>query len=162
MADSKAQATATDLSILAVRLVRWLRAADERPTLSGPEASAMAVVVHSGGIAPSMLADLEQVRRPTITRIVDRLVAQGFVCRLANPTDQRASIIVATRKGQELWLAGQLRRVAPLAERIENLKPTEREELERAMLLLRKIMAPPSDQRTTTAHRRARERCSHA
>ncbi|MDC0886712.1 MarR family transcriptional regulator [Altererythrobacter sp.] len=143
MQDDKTQSLATDLSIMAVRLSRWLRAADDAPALSGPEASAMAVIVHSGGIIPSALADLEQVKRPTITRIVNGLAARGLVRREAHPDDKRALIIVATEKGLVLWQAGQLRRVAPLVTRISKLNAAEREQLENVMPLLNKITAPP-------------------
>jgi DNA-binding MarR family transcriptional regulator len=130
---------ATDLSIMAMRLIRWLRAADDAPALSGPEASAMAVIVHSGGIAPSALAELEQVRRPTITRTVDGLVERGLVRRDPHPSDKRGSVLVATESGQELWLTGQLRKVAPLAARISALSPAERQQLTDFMPLLGKI-----------------------
>lgn len=127
-----------------MRLVRWLRAADEAPALTGPEASAMAVIVHSGGINPSALADLEQVRRPTITQVVNGLASRGLVRRERHPSDMRALIIIATDEGQAFWLAGQLRRVAPLAARIDALTPEEQQQLERAMPLLGKVTAPPS------------------
>lgn len=144
METDKAQSLATDLSIMAVRLTRWLRALDEAPALTGPEASAMAVIVHSGGITPSALADLEQVRRPTITGVVDGLVERGLVRRERHPHDMRASMVVATDDGQALWLAGQLRRIAPLAARIAELAPRERQQLERIMPLLGRITAPPN------------------
>ncbi len=145
MDTDKAQSLATELSIMAVRLTRWLRAADQAPALSGPEASAMAVIVHSGGITSSALADLEQVRRPTITRVVDGLVEMGLVRRDRHPNDLRSSLVVATVDGEALWLAGQLRRVAPLAKRIGTLNAEELQQIERVMPLLGKITAPSSD-----------------
>ncbi|MDB5671680.1 MAG: MarR family transcriptional regulator [Alphaproteobacteria bacterium] len=144
MHDDKAQSLANELSIMAVRLVRWLRAVDEAPALSGPEASAMAVIVHSGRITPSALAALEQVRRPTITRVVDGLVERRLVRRERHPDDMRASLIVATEDGLALWLAGQVRRAAPLAARIAGLEPEERHQLASVLPLLGRLAAPPT------------------
>ena len=153
MDPDKTQSLATERSIMAVRLTRWLRAQDERPLLSGPEASAIAVVIYSGGITPSALADLEQVRRPTITRVVDRLVERGLVRRDRHPSDMRASIIVATDEGQALWRAGQLRRIAPLAARIAGLETAEGKQLEGIMPLLARLTAPPGDDRNPASRR---------
>lgn len=140
---SKSHSLANELSIVAVRLIRWLRAADEEAVLTGPQASAMAVIVHSGGISPSALADLEKVRRPSITRVVDELVRQGFVRRGTHPTDKRGSILVATAEGLALWQSGQLRATAPLAARIQSLGADERQQLELAMPLLARITESP-------------------
>lgn len=104
----------------------------------------MAVIVHSGGITPSALADLEQVRRPTITRVVDGLVARGLVRRDPHPCDGRASTLIATTEGHNLWKAGQLRKVAPLTERIAELDADARERLEAVLPLLSRITAPPT------------------
>lgn len=139
----KSHSLANELSIMAVRLIRWLRAADEEAVLTGPQASAIAVIIHSGGISPSALADLEQVRRPSITRVVDELVRQGLVKREAHPTDKRGSILLATKDGLALWQSGQLRATAPLAARIQALTPDERRQLEQAMPLLARLMEPP-------------------
>lgn len=141
--NDKSQALANELSIIAVRLIRWLRAADALPALTGPQASAMAVIIYSGGVTPSALAGLEQVRRPTITRVVNELVQRGLVRRGPHPTDKRGSVLTATDKGLALWEAGQLRKVAPLTDRIDELGPQERRQLEEAMPLLRRIMGAP-------------------
>jgi DNA-binding MarR family transcriptional regulator len=141
MADSKS--LASELSILSVRLIRWLRAADEAPSLSGPQASVMAAIVASGRISPSELAELERVRRPTITRLVDELVARGLVRREPHPTDRRGSLLTATDEGLALWRAGQLRVTAPLAERIDALAPEEARQLADLLPLLRRLFDPP-------------------
>lgn len=142
--DSKSEFLADELAIMAVRLIRWLRAVDEAPRLSGPEASALAAIIYSGGLSPSALADLEQVRRPTITRTVDALAARGLVERRPDPADRRAARIVATAQGRVLWQAGQLRRIEPLSERIAALSGEERSRLEATMPLLKQITSPPA------------------
>ena len=145
MTDASSRVLGTDLSVLATRLTRWLRAADEAPSLSGPEASAMAVVIHSGGITPSRLAQYEQVRRPTITRTIDILVDRGFVRRVSDPKDRRGTIINATPSGREMWDAGQARRIEPLAERIATLTTVDRRQLEKSLHLLERLINPPAE-----------------
>jgi DNA-binding MarR family transcriptional regulator len=137
------ESLATDLSVIAVRLVRWLRAADAAPALSGPEASAMSVIVYVDGVTPSRLAELEQVKRPTITRLLDGLVQRGLVRKQENLDDKRSSLLFATSDGLKLWQAGQLRRIAPLADRVAGLKPEELRQLRSALPLLRALTEPP-------------------
>jgi DNA-binding MarR family transcriptional regulator len=112
------------------------------PALTGPQASAMPVIIYSSGITPSVLADLEQVRRPVITRLVDELASRRLVRRGPHPTDNRGSVLTATVEGLALWEAGQLRKIAPLTDRIKGLGPQERRRFEEAMPLLRRIMEP--------------------
>lgn len=140
--DSKSEFLADELAIMAVRLIRWLRAVDESPRLSGPEASALAAIIYSGGLSPSALADLEQVRRPTISRTVDALAARELVERRPDTADKRAVRIIATEQGRLLWQAGQLRRVGPLTERIAALSAEERSRLEAMLPLLKQITSP--------------------
>ena len=145
MSDAPSRVLATDLSVLATRLTRWLRATDEAPSLSGPEASAMAVVIHSSGITPSRLARYEQVRRPTITRTIDLLVERGFVRRDPDPTDRRGTIVHATPAGREMWEAGQARRIEPLAIRIGALDIHDRRQLELVLPVLETLFNPPEE-----------------
>jgi len=48
------------------------------------------------------LADALGIDPPNATVVVDDLEAQGLVRRSAHPTDRRAKVVEATRKGKEL------------------------------------------------------------
>ena len=50
----------------------------------------------------SELADLLGIDRPNATVLVDDLEAQGLVRRRPHPTDRRAKLVEATRKGKAL------------------------------------------------------------
>jgi DNA-binding MarR family transcriptional regulator len=143
MAVNKSDRIAIDISIMAVRLIRWLRAVDEAPTLSGPEASALSVIIHSEGVSPSVLAELEQVRRPTITRVINRLIERGLIQRDAHLSDKRSTTLVVTNEGQRLWDAGQLRKIQPLKDRVEGLSANDMAVLEAALPVLSTITEPP-------------------
>lgn len=132
------------LVIAAVRLTRWLRAADPEPALSGPQASALAVVVYAGGISPSDLAKLEQVRRPTIARVIGELEAMQLIERARHPTDGRSVMLKATARGRDLLASGQKRKLGPLIERLGTLSTQERRLLSAALPVLERLIGPES------------------
>src|SRR3712207_2008290 len=73
----------------AIHLLRRLRRADEASGLSGPKLSALSVIVYGGPITLGDLAAAEQVRPPTMTRIVRELEAAGLIRRSADSEDRR-------------------------------------------------------------------------
>lgn len=123
----------------AIHLLRGLRRADAASGLNGPRLSALSVVVFSGSITLGQLAAAEQVRPPTMTRIIHALAAQGLVVKAADPADRRTIRISATLKGKRLLLAGRHRRLQALAAPIGRLTPEERAVLRRAALILERI-----------------------
>ncbi|HEX6944829.1 MAG TPA: MarR family transcriptional regulator [Casimicrobiaceae bacterium] len=50
----------------------------------------------------SELADALEIDRPNATALVDDLEAQGLVRRRPHPTDRRAKLVEATRKGKAM------------------------------------------------------------
>lgn len=131
---------ANRLTLVSVRLTRWLRAADAAATLSGPQASALAVVVHAGRIRMSDLAALEEVSRPTITRVATELQALGLIERAADPGDARVGWLSATPAGRKRLAEGQARRIAPLAKAVAGLSREEQETLGAAAALLERLV----------------------
>ena len=126
--------------MVAVLLVRWLRLADPDPQLTGPEASALSVVVFAGAITPSALADMEQVTRPSIARTVRQLEGKGLIVRQENPEDRRSVILAPTPAGLTLMAAGQRRRIRPLTEALAALPTDRRRDLEAALPVLETIL----------------------
>jgi DNA-binding MarR family transcriptional regulator len=123
----------------AVRLTRRLRAEDRGARLTGPQASALAVVVHAKRIKVSDLATLEQVSRPTISKTVQDLEAAGLVRRQQDAQDGRVSWLEPTRKGEALLAEGQARRIAPLVRQLEGLSAEDRKVLSKALVLLQAL-----------------------
>ncbi len=120
---------AATLALGAVKLIRTLRAIDRSPRLSGPQASALGVVIFANRIRMSQLAELEAVSRPAITKTVAQLEALGLVVREADQEDGRATLVSSTPKGRQLFQEGHLRRIAPLAAAIGELSPRDRKAL---------------------------------
>ncbi|HEV2747228.1 MAG TPA: MarR family transcriptional regulator [Allosphingosinicella sp.] len=119
--------------------MRLLRREDEASALTGPRLSALSVIVFAGPVTMAELAAAEQVRAPTMTRIVDALVADGLADRIADPSDRRLVRVGATDKGKELLEAGRRRRVRALTDRLGRLAESERRALERGVEILERL-----------------------
>jgi len=130
------QAIADRLHSAAIHLLRRLRVEDKALGLSGPRASALSVIVFRGPITMSALAEAEQVRRPTITRLVDGLERRGLVRRVNDPADGRVQLVAATAAGRQLLQKGRARRVERLMQGVMRLSEEEQRVLARAADLM--------------------------
>ncbi len=124
----------------AIHLLRRLRREDTVTGLSAPRLSALSVIVFGGGpITLGQLAAAEQVRPPTMTRLVNALEAEGLVSRSRDRLDGRITYLRATPRGQALLRAGRSRRVAALSRRLSGLSAKDREVLASAATLLERL-----------------------
>ncbi|HEY8164797.1 MAG TPA: MarR family transcriptional regulator [Gemmatimonadaceae bacterium] len=130
--------TADQIHSAAIHLLRALRRADEAAGLSGPRLSALSVVVFAGPLTLGELARAEQVRPPTMTRLVTALENAGLVERKSDPDDARLTRIVATSRGRKLMQRGREARIDALVERLDKLSPGEVDIVRRAAPLLEK------------------------
>jgi DNA-binding MarR family transcriptional regulator len=127
------------LHAVTIQLLRGLKRTDGTTSLTPARLSALSVIVHSGSISLRELALAEQVRPPTMSRIVDALEASQFVARSKDPNDGRNILLHATLKGKRLLLRGRDRRVQRLSAEIEVLEPGERVKLCATLDTLRKL-----------------------
>ena len=123
----------------AIHLLRRLRREDERSGLSAPRLSALSVIVFGGPVTLGELAAAEQVRPPTMTRLVNALEGEGLVARESDARDRRVTRIRATARGAELLAAARVRRVAALARYLEGLSADDRAALRRAAELIERF-----------------------
>ena len=93
-------------------------------------------MVFAGPQTLSALAAAEQVRLPTMTRLVQGLERDGLVARAPDPDDRRRVVIRPTARGAAILRAGRARRVARLAESLKHLPPADLACLRRAAELL--------------------------
>jgi DNA-binding MarR family transcriptional regulator len=131
---------ANRLHSAAIHLLRRVRAQDDAMGLTAPLASALSVIVFGGPLSLGALATAEQVRPPSITRIVRELEARGLVVREATPQDRRVQRVRATAKGRRVLEAGRARRVASLAAALAALPPAELAALEHAAAILERVV----------------------
>jgi len=132
----EAERTADRLHSAAIHLLRRLRREDSKSGLSAPRLSALSVVVFGGPLTLGELANAEQVRPPTMTRLVSALEEEGLVAREPDPNDGRLTNIRATPKGRALLFRGRARRVAALTAQVRALGASDREALDRAIAIL--------------------------
>src|SRR5215831_8327089 len=120
--------------------IHLLRREDDASGLPAPQLSALSVIVFGGPITLGALAQAEQVRPPTITKLVATLEDAGLVEREADETDRRIVRVKATARGTRLLQDGRRRRVASLASSLAQLPPAERDRLARAVPILEKVV----------------------
>ena len=120
----------------AIRLLRALRRQDDKWGMSAPRLSALSVVVFGGPITLGDLARAEQVRPPTMTKLVQALESAGLVKRTPDPDDRRIMWIRATPNGKKLLVKGRAARVKALAFRLKSFSREEVEALDDAARLL--------------------------
>jgi len=135
-----ARTIADRLHSAAIHLLRGLRVEDKALGLTGPRASALSVIVFRGPIAMGALAEAEQVRAPTITRLVDGLERRGLVRRVNDPADGRVQLVEATTAGKRLLQKGRARRVARLMQGVVQLSPDDQRVLARAADLMERSL----------------------
>jgi DNA-binding MarR family transcriptional regulator len=142
---SEIEALADRLHSTAIHLLRLVRVQDARSGIGPAQLSALSVIVFGGPASLNDLARAEQVRPPTMSRIVDGLEAAGLARRRANPKDRRAVMIDATERGTAILRQGRKRRVAFLARHLDRLSAAELTEIERALAAIHKTMFRQSE-----------------
>jgi DNA-binding MarR family transcriptional regulator len=132
--------TASQLRNAIVRTSRALRqeAAGESG-LSPTQTAVLASINRSGPVTPSELADLERVKRPTMTRTLGCLEREGLIERTPDPADGRSSLVAVNDAGRERLARLRRRKSAYLARRLRKLEPDEVVILARAAELLERM-----------------------
>jgi DNA-binding MarR family transcriptional regulator len=128
--------TADLLHSAAIRLLRMVRVEDAQAGIGPAQLSALSVLVFGGAKTVSELATLEQVRPPTMSRIVEGLVKRKLVQRVEDAADRRTVRVSATARGEKLMQAGKTRRVKALAARFEALSVADLKTLHAAAQLM--------------------------
>ena len=109
----------------AVHLLRGLRIRDRESGIGPAQLSALSVLVFAGPKSLAELAQAEQVKPPTMSRIVAALVRTKLVRMMTNDKDRRAVVIIPTSKGIALMQKARLRRVESLARAVAALHESE-------------------------------------
>lgn len=122
----------------ALHLMRYVRAQDTALGVPPAQLSALSVIVFGGKTSLSELAKTEQVRPPTMSRIIEALVREGLVKRETDKTDRRSVIITPTEKGTRIMHEGRGRREKRLLELLQPLHREEIDLLDRASEILAK------------------------
>src|SRR3954453_18424171 len=141
MQDARTADLAFGLNSVAIHLVRRARQADRALGVPPGQLSALSVLVFGGDRTIAELADAEQVKSPTITRIVDGLERVGLAVRQPHPGDARAVVVRATTKGRRLMEKGRQSRVAVIAALLDSMPAADLSATERAVSALTRSLA---------------------
>jgi DNA-binding MarR family transcriptional regulator len=128
----------------AIHALRHVRREDPATGVPAARLSALSVLVFGGPRTLGELAAAEQVRPPTMTRIVQALERDGLVRRDHDPNDGRVARIRATAKGRRVMLRGRERRIANLAELLGRLSQQEIAQVRKAAELVEGALAQDS------------------
>ncbi|HKT13912.1 MAG TPA: MarR family transcriptional regulator [Allosphingosinicella sp.] len=127
------------LDLAAARLIRENRRRDNGSHLSAARLGALSAVAASGPLSLAQLAAAQQVRAPTMSRIVDGLVRDALISREVNASDRRGISIRVTDKGVALLREGRKLRARALADRMQRLGESEQRALVRGVELLERL-----------------------
>jgi len=130
---------ADHLHSAAIHLLRRLRVRDRESGIGPSQLSALSVLVFGGPRSLGELADAEQVRPPTMSRIVVGLEEAGLI-RRQSTEDKRRVRLEPTAKGTKILQAGRMRRVDSLARALRSLEPTELQQLDEAVKLIQNLI----------------------
>jgi DNA-binding MarR family transcriptional regulator len=108
--------------------------------LSPSATAALATIDRHGPITPSELAEIERVKRPTATRILNSLEHDGLIARTPDPADGRSALLATTSEGTSRLRRLRGRKNAYLARRMRAMDPGEVETLERAARILERLL----------------------
>jgi DNA-binding MarR family transcriptional regulator len=138
--DDAATAVADRLHSAAIHLLRRVRKQDAATGEGPARLSALSVLVFGGPKTLGQLAAAEQVKPPTMSRIVAGLARSRLIEISADPNDARRMCIRATAKGTRLLQKGRQLRIAYLASHLETLTPEELAQLGQGVEILRKLL----------------------
>jgi len=135
----------TRLRVALARLSRRLRR-HELAGLTPTQLAALATIGKSGPMRLGDVAAAEGVAPSTLTRLVMALADSGYVHRLPDPTDARASMLAITPRGTDALERIRAESTLALAESLELLTPAQRAALADALPVLEQLAeAPASD-----------------
>jgi DNA-binding MarR family transcriptional regulator len=123
----------------AIHLLRGVREEDEKTGVGPARLSALSVLVFGGPQRLTDLARIEQVKPPTMTKVIAGLEATGLVVRRADAQDARAVQLEATARGKKLLQEGRRRRVMRLAAALQGVTADEVQVLARAAGIIERV-----------------------
>lgn len=139
-ADSATFGVADRLHSAAIHLLRRVRKQDSASGVGPAQLSALSVLVFGGAKTLGELAAAEQVKPPTMSRIVSGLGRSRLVEVTFDRHDARRMHIRATPKGTRLLQKGRRRRIEYLAAHLESLSAEELAKVGQAVEILQRVL----------------------
>jgi DNA-binding MarR family transcriptional regulator len=141
LAEIDVDGIADRLHSVAIHLLRRVRKQDTATGEGPARLSALSVLVFGGPMTLGQLAAAEQVKPPTMTRIVTGLERSGLAHRITDTKDARRVRICATAKGTRMLQEARERRIQSLTSYLKLLTSKELVLLEEAVGFLDKVLS---------------------
>jgi DNA-binding MarR family transcriptional regulator len=123
----------------AIHLLRHARQQDTLARIGPARLSALSVLVFGGPMTLGRLAAAEQVKPPTMSRIVAGLKRSGLARIESDTKDARKILIKTTAKGERLLQQARERRIQLLAEGLAHLRDEDLSLLRRAAEMIERV-----------------------
>jgi DNA-binding MarR family transcriptional regulator len=130
---------ANRLHSAAIHLLRRARRRDPLIGVSPAQLSALSVLM-SGPKTLGELASAEQVRPPTMSRLVSDMERAGVARKTTDPGDARVVRVRATAKGLRALSRGRAMRIEAIEGLLSGLDPAELTNIERAVGTIEKLL----------------------
>jgi DNA-binding MarR family transcriptional regulator len=129
----------------AIHLLRRVRRSDPLTGVPAAQLSAMSVLM-GGPRTLGELAAAEQVRPPTMSKLVSHMEQAGLVRRDGDTNDARVVRVEMTAKGRRLLAKGREMRIADVERRIGRLTPAEVAKIADAVAIVERMLRedPPA------------------
>ena len=114
------------------------------PDLTVPQFRALGFVGRNPGASLSDVAEHIGLTLPSMSKLMDGLVARKLVTRVTDTDDRRRLLLALTPRGRALLETSRAATRARLAGRLASLPPSERAVVVEAMRALQPIFAPAS------------------
>jgi len=119
---SRERDVADRLHSAAIHLLRRVRRSDAQTGVPAAQLSALSVLM-GGPKTLGELASAEQVRPPTMSKLVTEMVSAGLLRRTGDPEDARVVRVDMTTKGRRLLAKGRELRIADIERRLRAQGP---------------------------------------
>ena len=133
---------------LVMRVLRTEMRSHRGTELSVPHFRVLNYLHANQGASLSEVAEFVGLRLPSMSTLVDGLVARGLVSREPSSTDRRRLALCLTARGRSTLAAARRATQARLAKLLANLPADEQAAVAGAMRLLRQLFAPPASGET--------------
>jgi DNA-binding MarR family transcriptional regulator len=138
--DEQLHAMASGLQAAAARMLRMARRDPGADPVSPPRLAVLSILRLRGPMSLTDLAAAQEVKAPTMSRIVEGLVKDGLATREADPANRRKVRIAATEEGRRRFEAGRDGQVRALRERLRRLADSEQRALARGVEVLERAL----------------------
>jgi DNA-binding MarR family transcriptional regulator len=126
------------LRVAVLRIYRALRIRAGHK-LTPSQGSALARIEHARSVRIGVLAQLEGISPASMSKIVDSLEEDGYVARVPDPLDGRASVVQLSPGGREMIFAIRSANTEALEVALSTLSESERSLLRRSLPVLEKV-----------------------